>query len=129
MNPTQTQVLDAILAMTDAFHRGDMAGVMGCYTADAVVVFDRQAPVSGHDAIEQKFRQAMALKPRFEYAGHEVFVAGDTALHIAPWVMTATLPDGASVEDRGLSVASLRRQADGRWLMTIDDPHGSFLQH
>ncbi len=128
MNTQQKEVLDSIIRMTEAFHNGDIEGVMASYTDNAVVVFDRETPVSGHDAIKEKFMGAFAIKPRFEYDGHEVFVAGDTALHIAPWVMKATLPDGASIEDRGLSVASLKRQEDGRWLMAIDDPHGSFLQ-
>jgi len=128
MNKEQKEVLHAIIVMTEAFHNGDIEGVMASYAPEATVVFDRQTPVSGHDAIREKFMGAFAIKPRFEFAGHEVFIAGDTALHIAPWVMSATLPDGKQIQDSGLSVATLKRQKDGRWLMVIDNPHGSFLQ-
>ncbi|MBS1727605.1 MAG: SgcJ/EcaC family oxidoreductase [Armatimonadetes bacterium] len=127
MNQQQEEVQKVITTMTEAFHKGDIHGVMASYTKDAVVVFERQKPTAGYDAIKQKFEETFSIKPKFEYSGHEVFVAGDTALHIAPWVMHATLPDGTAIQDSGLSVASLRRQADGRWLMTIDDPYGSFL--
>ncbi len=64
---------------------------------------------------------------RGSFAGHEVIVNGDTALHIAPWSMSGTGPNGAAVEQSGLSVAVLRRQADGGWKMVIDNPHGQML--
>ncbi len=51
----------------------------------------------------------------------------DLALHLAPWHMTGVGPDGTAVESHGLSVAVLRRQADGRWLMVLDQPYGDAL--
>ena len=41
--------------------------------------------------------------------------------------MRATAPDGTKIQERGLSVAVLRRQPDGQWLMVIDNPHGQHL--
>jgi ketosteroid isomerase-like protein len=42
--------------------------------------------------------------------------------------MTATDPiTGNPIEQAGLSLAVFRRQADGKWLMVIDNPHGSVL--
>jgi hypothetical protein len=41
--------------------------------------------------------------------------------------MTGTAPDGSAIEQGGLSVALLRRQPDGRWLMVVDDPFGDEL--
>ncbi|MES0883117.1 helix-turn-helix domain-containing protein [Roseibium sp. SCP14] len=36
-------------------------------------------------------------------------------------------PEGNSIKGEGLSIAVLRRQADGSWKMVIDNPHGSRL--
>lgn len=56
-----------------------------------------------------------------------MLVAGDVAVHFAPWTMTGTDPRGNPLIQKGLSVAVLRRHADGRWLMVIDNPHGQRL--
>lgn len=52
---------------------------------------------------------------------------GNVALHLAPWTMTGTLPDGTPVSQTGLSVAVMRRQPDGAWRMVIDHPYGDHL--
>ena len=128
MNDTEQQaVLDTILSMTRAFHAGDLEGVMRSYEPDPHVVFEPQAPAIGDAAVRAAFREAFGLEPQFEYAGHDVRIAGDLALHIAPWTMRATTPDGSQVEQQGLSVAVLRRQPDGAWRMAIDHPHGQHL--
>lgn len=41
------------------------------------------------------------------YSGHEVFVAGKTAMHLALCEMTGTAPDGTEIGQSGLSVAVL----------------------
>lgn len=73
------------------------------------------------------FAGMAAANPEFVYAGHDVIVSGDIAMHIAPWEMTATTPDGQEIAQSGLSVAVLRKQADGGWKMVIDNPHGGQL--
>jgi ketosteroid isomerase-like protein len=42
--------------------------------------------------------------------------------------MAGTAPDGSAVTASGLSVAVLRRQPEGRWLMVIDHPFGDSIQ-
>lgn len=128
----QQDVLATITRMTESFHAGDIDTVMSTYEEGATVVFQPGMPVSNEPTrneatLREMFVQATGVKPHFTYSGHEVFVSGDVALHLAPWKMTGTLPDGTEVSDEGLSVAVLRRQSDGRWLMVIDDPHGTAL--
>jgi ketosteroid isomerase-like protein len=41
--------------------------------------------------------------------------------------MTGTAPDGTPIRQSGLSVAVLRKQADGKWLMVFDNPFGQHL--
>jgi ketosteroid isomerase-like protein len=48
-------------------------------------------------------------------------------MHVAPWVMIGQAPDGTEVSQQGLSVAVLRKQADGRWLMVLDNPNAQAL--
>lgn len=127
MSEDQKQVLEAVEGMTAAFHRGDLDRVMASYEPTATIVFEPGVAVTDEAAQREAFAGFFALSPQFTYAGHEVFVAGDNAIHIAPWTMTGTDPEGGTVTSSGMSVASLRRQADGRWLMTIDDPYGSHL--
>ena len=126
MEPTDV-IVATVLKMTDAFHKGDMAGILSAYEPGAVVVGEPGKPLRGEGALRRMFTGFIALKPSFMYSGHEVVEAGDLALHISPWRMTGVGPDGASVEQRGLSLAVLRRQDDGRWLMVIDQPHGDAL--
>lgn len=123
----QQSVLDVIESMTSAFHQQDLEGVMATYEPQAVVVFEPGSPVSDQQVLREMFKAAFSLSPQFEYSGHEVFINGDIATHFSPWVMTGKAPDGTEIRQTGLSVAVLRRQPNGSWLMIFDNPHGQFL--
>lgn len=127
MSPEAKAAQSLIESMTGAFHAGDIDGVMSAYEPGAVVVFNPDSPESDAAAIRAAFSEFFALGPNFTYAGHEVIVAGDIAVHIAPWEMTGALPDGTPITDKGLSVAVLRKQPDGHWLMVLDHPYGDHL--
>lgn len=127
MNQDQKDVLAVIEKMTASFHIGDIDAVMRTYEPNATIAFEPGKPVSDLKQARAMFEGASAMKPTFTYAGHEVIVEGGTAVHFAPWTMTATGPDGSKIEQSGLSVAVLRQQADGSWRMIIDNPHGQRL--
>lgn len=129
---TQTQadvahVLEAIERMSNAFNRGELAGVMATYENPATVLFEPGKPASTTAQVRAGFEQFLLMKPEFRFSAHEVYLAGDIAVHHTPWAMQGTGPDGTAIEGRGLSVAVLRRQADGGWLMVIDNPNGGLL--
>lgn len=126
-NSEQKAVLNAILGMTEAFHKKDINGVLASYEPGAVIAFAPGKPVSGVNAIREGFNGFFLLNPAFTYSDHEVFVSGDLAIHFAPWSMTGKMPDGDQVHKNGLSVAVLRKQADGKWLMVFDNPFGQHL--
>ena len=123
----KTKIVSTIDEMTDAFHRGDIDGIMRTYEPDAVVIGEPGVPVSGSAALRAMFGGFIAAKARVTFLGHEVIQAGGIALHLTPWRMAGVAPDGTAIEGAGLSVAVLRRQPDGRWLMVIDDPFGDAL--
>lgn len=125
----KAKILSTIDDMTSAFHHGDIDGIMRTYESGAVVVGQPGAPVSGVPALRAMFAGFVAAKAQFTFLGHEVIEAGDLALHLTPWRMAGVAPDGTAVAAQGLSVAVLRRQLDGRWLMVIDDPYGDALLH
>jgi len=127
MSEDQKQVLATVTTMTEAFQSGDLSQVMESYETKAAIAFEPGQTISDRATIEQMFQGAFTLNPQFTYAGHEVMISGDLAIHIAPWTMRAKTPDGQEVNQSGLSVAVLRRQSDGRWLLVIDNPHGQHL--
>lgn len=128
MTQDQQDALATIEAMTSAFHAKDIPGVMATYEASPTVLFEPGVPVTGNAPVEQMFSGMVMSNPHFTFAdGHDVIVNGDIALHITPWSMTATGPDGNPIAQTGLSVAVLRQQTDGAWKMVIDNPHGGRL--
>lgn len=120
-------VIEAVEAMTGAFEARDIDGVLDTYLPGAVVVFEPEQPVDDMATIRAKFLELFALAPKFTYGGHEAFVSKDVAVHIAPWTMTGTAPDGQTISQRGLSVAVLRKDEEGKWRLVLDDPHGQWL--
>jgi ketosteroid isomerase-like protein len=123
------QILSTIHQMVDAFHEGDIAGILKTYEPGAVVMAEPGTPVTGKAALEAMFAGFIAARARFTFLGHEVIQAGDVAVHFTPWRMTGTGPDGSPISGGGLSVAVLRRQPDGKWLMVIDDPYGDSISN
>lgn len=118
-------VLATVRTMTDHFHAADIEGVMGSYENAPVIAFEPGAPVGDREVIRSMFEGAFAACPRFTYDRHDVLVAGDLALHVAPWTMSATAADGQALTEQGLSIAVLRRQPEGNWKIVIDNPHGN----
>ncbi len=127
MNVEQQKVLQTIQNMTSSFEAGDLDAVMSNYLEPSAIVFEPGQPV--YQAAQQRaaFEAFLGVKPKFSYGEHEVIIAGKLAVHIAPWKMKGRAPDGTEVIQSGLSVAVLEKQSDGKWLMAIDNPHGSRL--
>ena len=127
MTVEQQNVLNAIQRMTKAFENKDIDEVMSCYEPNSVIVFEPESPIFDTNTLRKLFTEMSMINPVFTYSGHEVFISGDIATHIAPWKMTAKAPDGTQIKQSGLSVAVLRKQENGEWLIVIDNPHGQFL--
>lgn len=128
-NAEQQKVYNVIITMTDAFVKKDIDGVLATYEDGAIVMFEPQKPVTGKENLRMAFTQFVTMNPIFTYGGHEVYISGDIATHIAPWKMVAHLPDGTKMEQSGLSIAVLRKQTNGNWLMIQDNPNGQFLMN
>lgn len=127
MSNKQNTIINSINTMTSAVHNSDISGVLASYEKGAAVMFEPGKSISDRAEIKQMFEGAFQINPKFNYSGHEVYIANDLALHIAPWTMKGAAPDGSVIEQSGLSVAVLRKQSDGKWLMVLDNPHGQRL--
>lgn len=127
-NPDSNQALKTIEQMTKAFHNQDMDNILASYEKDAAIMFEPGSAISDTETIKQMFTGFFQINPEFSYPqGHEVYIANDIALHIAPWIMKGKMPDGTEIEKNGLSVAVLRKQKNGDWLMVLDNPNGQAL--
>ncbi|WP_430414072.1 YybH family protein [Parasphingorhabdus sp.] len=127
MNAEEKTVLSVVETMTSNLQKGNIDGVMSTYVANPVIIFEPGVPMTDAEVSRQIFSQMIEANPQVTYSGHEVYVSGDTAIHLAPWNMTGVGPDGAEMKQGGLSVAVLRKQEDGSWKMVIDNPYGDRL--
>ncbi|WGV98419.1 DUF4440 domain-containing protein [Vibrio sp. YMD68] len=128
MNSEQNKVLNTVATMTSSFHKKDITGVLNSYEDGGAVVFEPGTPISDPKLLKEMFEGAFLINPQFDYPnGHEVYIVNDIALHIAPWVMYGTAPDDTQIKETGLSVAVLRKQANGQWLIVLDNPNGQAL--
>ena len=105
-------------AMTNAFGKGDIDGVMRTYEQGAVVVGEPGVPLTGTPALRAMFARFVALSPTSRSLITRSIEAGDVALHLNKWRMTGVAPDGSVVGQGGLSVGrpsppAERRVADG----------------
>jgi uncharacterized protein (TIGR02246 family) len=122
-------ILATVHSMTSAFEAHNMKGILAQYEPSAVLVAQPGQPLQGTPALTAAFNQFIAVNPKFTFINEEIIQADDIAMHINVWKMTGKLPDGTPVQQGGLSVVVLRKQADGKWLMVIDNPYADRLLH
>ena len=125
----EQNILQFIENMAKAFENRDVQAIMDCYVAQPLVVMQPELPVTNRQQLRDMFSELVANPegPKFEFYGHEVFVNGDQAMHLAPWKMRATAPDGTAITDSGFSAVMLERQPNGSWLIVFDNPHAAHL--
>ncbi len=108
----------------ERFQAGDVDGLLELYEPHALLVPQPGQVVSGKDAIGEALRAFVALKGRFDLRLERALAAGDIALLFSRWTLDATAPDGSPLTLAGQTSDVARRQADGTWLVVIDNPYG-----
>ncbi len=107
---------------------GDADGLLALYEPAAVFEPQFGVVLRGLDEIRSALIELAALRPRIDYAGApDVVIVDNIAVVSNTWTMTADLPDGSIHREGGVSADVLRRQADGSWLVLIDQPRGATL--
>jgi uncharacterized protein (TIGR02246 family) len=123
MTTAQTPA-DAVRLVSERISASDVDGALALYEPDAAFTPQAGQVVTGLDAIRHALEGFTALNPRLEGKVERVVESGGVALVLNRWTLEGTGPDGQNIEMGGLSADVLRRQADGRWLVLIDDPWG-----
>ena len=117
--------VDAVAGLVRAVNRGDLDSAVALYEPDAVLLARPGEPARGREHIAAALQRFIALRPTLSSAASRVFESGEVALYLGRWSLTGVGPDGAPVTMGGESTDVLRRQADGRWLIALDNPWGA----
>lgn len=113
--------------LVDAINSGNIEAALALYEPQATLVAAPGKLATGKDALRQALAGFVALKPVLRSLSHQVVEAGDIALYCSAWTLKGAAPDGTAVEMSGKSTDVLRRQADGNWLIAVDNPWGVAL--
>ena len=101
-----------------AWNAGDAAAITALYAKDAVVMAPGTEPATGHEAIEEGFRQGLEAAPGSQIIIEtlEVMAANDWAVEVGTSVTNAA--DGAHL-DHGRYVAVWKKVGD-KWMLYRD---------
>ena len=116
--------MDTVHQLVAAINSGDLEGAVALYEGSAVLLSPEGTPARGTAELRAALGGFIAMKPRLESQAERVFESGDLALYLSRWTLHGTDPSGGAIEMAGESTDVLRRQADGRWLIAIDNPWG-----
>lgn len=119
--------LDTVNRLVRAINSADLATAVECYEPDAVLVVRPGQLARGRASVREALAGFIALRATLTSEAQHVLEAADLALYLGRWSLRGTDPTGAPVAVGGESADILRRQADGRWLIAIDDPWGAQL--
>jgi ketosteroid isomerase-like protein len=92
-----------------------------------LIVHPSGKEAAGHAAVRDGLNELLAMNPTITPKKSQLLFAGDIVLSLARWTFTGTEPDGKLVELEGTATDVLRRQADGRWLVAIDNVWGELI--
>ena len=106
------------------FAAADKEAILSLYEADATFLPQPGLTVSGTQALREALGGFLALNGELKMQPARVLQANDIALLFSRWTLKGTGPDGNAVELSGHTSDVVRRQADGTWLMVIDNPYG-----
>jgi len=109
----------------EAFNRADREGMAEMFEDDAIILLrPGERPTQGRESISEA-ALAIATAAHFTIHNIDVLENGDLAMVYVTRTRTTTQPDGETIHVTGTTTDVVRRQADGRWLIVIDNPNGT----
>ena len=121
-NPVET-----VTQLVEAVNQGNLEAAVACYETEATLVVQPGQVATGTKALREAYAGYIAMKTTITTETHKIIQTGDIALFSSKWNATGTAPDGTPVNMGGTSSDVLRRHADGRWLIAIDNPFGAAI--
>lgn len=110
-------------AFQTAFNARDLDALLALYEEGAALTPQPGLTVTGHAAIREALGGFLGLNGPIAMTTKTVIPVADLALLHAEWTLDGTGPDGAPVALAGRTSEVIRRQADGTWRYTIDNPY------
>jgi len=107
----------------EAFNSGDLEALLALYVPDARLMSEPGQIVTGHVAIREALKPALAIKGRLTVTTVYAVQAGDIAMMQAQSQLNGVAPDGQQVVLSSKTSEVAQRQPDGRWLFLIDNPN------
>ena len=105
---------------TKFFNAGDLDALVSLYENDAVLTPQPGQVVKGAAGIRDALSNFLSVKGKFTMQLERAIEAEGVALLISKWTLS-----GGAVELAGTTSDVVRRQADGTWLVAIDNPYGT----
>lgn len=103
---------------------GDLDGLVALYEPNATLATEDAGNVIGHDAIRAYLATLVGMKARIDMGTYRVIPASDDlAVVHHDWQATVATPDGQEMTMTGKATEVVRRQPDGSWLFTLDEPN------
>jgi len=119
--------LETVEALFSSINAGDIEGTLKLYEKDGLFVAQPGAVARGKAEIRAALEGFAALIPTMKAISNNTIEGKDIAINYCSWTLTGTDPEGNAVRMEGLSTDVLRRQADGTWLLAIDNPYGTAI--
>jgi uncharacterized protein (TIGR02246 family) len=122
MSTDEQAIRSLIGTWLDATRSGDVGTVLSLMAPDVVFLLAGQPPMQGREAFERGLRSAL-LENAIESTSsiEEVVVSGDLAYCRTKLSVTIVSKHGKlPLQRSGHTLSILRKQADGRWLLTRD---------
>jgi uncharacterized protein (TIGR02246 family) len=109
-----------------AFNAGNLEEMIALYEPDSAVVSEPGGDVvSGLPALKENLEGYLSLAGQIDLRLQRCIRCNDLAILYSGWTMTGQAPDGSEVNLNGQTSDVVRRQADGTWLLAIDNPFGT----
>jgi ketosteroid isomerase-like protein len=111
MATTATVTTDTLKAISDAFNRHDVDGVMAFFADDAVFETPKGPDpwgrrLAGTDQVREGIAARFAGIPDVHYGDDSHWVSGDRG--VSEWTLTGTTTDGESLRLRGCDLWTFR---------------------
>ena len=118
---------EVIQALFRGLNDGDADAIVALYGPNASMVGQPGQIATGTSGIREVMGGFLALNPTVTLEKSEAITAGDLSLVISKWTLEGTGPDGEPVHLEGTATDVMGKQADGSWLILIDNPWGGTI--
>jgi ketosteroid isomerase-like protein len=119
---TPEQILETIV---DGINTGNLDALVAVYEPESAFATQPGSLALGLTGVREALAGFIAMKGKLDLKVTRILKTSDLALVASVWSFKGTGPDGKPVSLAGKSADVMRRQADGFWLMVIDNPWGT----